>query len=82
MTPAELRRFAAEKLEELGPEPSNPREHAQWSMERDGALELLAAYANWDRAFLLRAVMEIAPEWVDEHVHALLIDAAGRCPSR
>jgi len=82
MTPAQLRRFAAEKLEELGSEPSNPREHAQWSMERDGALGLLAAYANWDQVLLLQAVMEIAPEWMEKQVHALLIEAADRCPSR
>jgi hypothetical protein len=74
--PADLRRRACEEADELGPEPANRAERELWREERRGAVVLLAGLADDDPAKLRRAALEVAGEWADRDVNALLLDAA------
>jgi hypothetical protein len=48
----ELRARAKAEVDELGPVPANPREHALWVEERRGAVVFLAALADYNRELL------------------------------
>jgi hypothetical protein len=74
VTPEELRVRARQELDELGPEPSNPREHELWAEERRGAVVLLASLAEWN-AGLCREAALVSAEWEPSVAH-LLLDAA------
>jgi len=64
------------EAEEVGPEPLDTAKRAIWHEERLGAVELMAALAQWDRALLQRAALEVADEWSNAEVRQLLIDAS------
>jgi hypothetical protein len=76
MEPADLRRRARAEADELGPEPADRAERELWREERRGAVVLLAGLADDDAASLRRAALQVAGEWVDRQVNALLLDAA------
>lgn len=80
MEPQALRVRARQEVDELGPEPRGLAERAVWDEERRGAIELLAALANWDQAALRRAALEVAAEWTDRLTSRLLIDASNVSP--
>lgn len=71
-----LRDRARQEANELGPEPEDPGDKQIWLEERHGAVELLAALAEWNEALLRRSAFEVASEWMDREVSQLLIDAA------
>jgi hypothetical protein len=75
---AELRERANEEAADLGPVPA-PSERSRWMIERHGAIELLAAYADWDAALLRQASLGIANAHADGSARDLLIEAAARC---
>jgi hypothetical protein len=75
-----LRARARQEADELGPEPLEPRERAQWQEERRGAVVLLAALADYDVAVLRRAALEVADELGDPGARSLLLDAAADAP--
>jgi hypothetical protein len=76
MKPQDLRARARQEIDELGPEPIDPGEHTAWAEERRGAMELLAALAEWNHAVLRRAALEVANEWSDRPASQLLLDAS------
>jgi len=61
---------------ELGPVPSNPREHELWVEERRGAIVLLAGLADWNRQLLRSAA---TGEWVSVTVKDLPLAAMNEC---
>lgn len=73
MDVAELRERAKAEAEELGPVPTNAREHELWVEERRGAVVLLAALADYNRELLRSAA---TGEWVSITARNLLLDAA------
>jgi hypothetical protein len=76
---AELRECANEEAADLGPLPLLLSERFRWMTERDGAIELLAAYADWDSALLRQASLGAADAQADGSARDLLIEAAARC---
>jgi hypothetical protein len=64
------------ELDELGPEPANPRERELWNEERRGAVVLLAALADYDADLLRRAATD---DWVSPAARNLLLAAATEC---
>jgi hypothetical protein len=76
---AELRGRANDEAADLGPLPLLLSERPGWIVERDGAIELLAAYADWDAAPLRQASLGVADAQADGSARDLLIEAAARC---
>lgn len=76
MNIGDLRERAREEAKELGPEPTDPAARALWREERRGAVVLLAALADYDPAFLRRAMLQASDLPADADVRALLLDAA------
>jgi hypothetical protein len=81
VTAAELRTRAEREAVELGPEPIDPGERGAWCEERRGAVELLAALANWDSAQLRRAALMSVDERMRREVAELLLAAASTIDS-
>jgi hypothetical protein len=79
VTRAELRGFANEEAADLGPLPVLLSERSGWMMERHSAIELLAAYADWDAALLRQESLGVADAQADGSARDLLIEAAARC---
>jgi len=69
----ELRERAKQEAAELGPVPTNPREHEMWVEERRGAIVLLAGLGDWNRQLLRSAA---TGEWVSITARDLLLAAA------
>jgi hypothetical protein len=61
---------------ELGPEPDEGQDRTLWAEECRGSIELLAGLADWNEALLRRVALEVAAEWSNQAVRALLLDAA------
>jgi hypothetical protein len=74
MTPDELRARAREELDERGPEPGDPHEHAMWAEERRGAVVRIAALSEWNPSVCREAAL-MSAEW-EPHVAHPLLDAA------
>jgi hypothetical protein len=74
VTPDELRSRARQELEELGPEPGDPRDHDPWVEERRGIVVLLAGLAEWNPGVCREAAL-VSAEWEPAVAH-LLLDAA------
>ena len=73
MEVVELRTHAKEEVLEIGPMPSEPREHEIWVAERRCSMALLADLADHDRDLLRRAA---TGDWVTTEVRDLPLAAA------
>jgi hypothetical protein len=78
-TPA-LRARAEQEVQELGPPPDDPTDRSAWVEERRGAVELLAALANYDQALVLRSTVVDAEEHLSSAARDLLVEAASIAP--
>jgi len=61
----------------LARSPADLAERALWREERRGAAVLLCGFTDDDARLLRRAAIEVAGEWADRRINALLLDAAG-----
>jgi len=81
MTTTELRARARAELDELGPEPADPHEHAIWVEERSFTCQLLAGLAKWRGPVLRHAALELG-DLMDPATVRLLLDSAKECRGR
>jgi hypothetical protein len=76
MIASQLRASAETEANDLGPEPPSRKDRSVWLEELRGAIELLAALADWDGTLLRRAALGVASESTGQHGRELLIEAA------
>ena len=77
--PAALRRRAVVEAATLGERPRDPAQRALWLDRRRSSVELIAALADWDRAVIRGAVIDVPGPEDNLVALALLRDAADRC---